>query len=244
MPGAPAIQFHDLRDDVPVVTDDAVRVYGWRNHFERAAGSPGSCIGCVFEEPARLACDAGVFDLSPGMFFAVPGGARVTGGAGFLIEQFDFDALFQIGGPVETTGRLRYIDGCTDTLLISPPLRGDPCLNLLHIPPGTRQTRHNHPSFRAGLILRGAGHCVTPTGREALHPGLIFFIPTGANHSFHTEDSALLVIAYHPDTDFGPTHADHPMVNRTIVNGVSAAQLDDLRTKEFHGDDTPLRSHV
>jgi hypothetical protein len=25
------------------------------------------------------------------------------------------------------------------------------------------------------------------------------------------------VIAYHPDSDFGPTHENHPMVNRTIV---------------------------
>ena len=32
-----------------------------------------------------------------------------------------------------------------------------------------------------------------------------------------TADEALLVIAYHPDSDFGPTHERHPMINRTIV---------------------------
>jgi hypothetical protein len=30
-----------------------------------------------------------------------------------------------------------------------------------------------------------------------------------------TEDSHLDVIAYHPDTDFGPTDDNHPMINRT-----------------------------
>jgi hypothetical protein len=40
----------------------------------------------------------------------------------------------------------------------------------------------------------------------------------------------LRVIAYHPDSDFGPTHEDHPMINRTMVGGVSASELPHLRT--------------
>jgi len=28
--------------------------------------------------------------------------------------------LFAVGGPVEATGRLTYIDGCTDTVLAAP----------------------------------------------------------------------------------------------------------------------------
>lgn len=39
------------------------------------------------------------------------------------------------------------------------------------------------------------------------------------------------VIAYHPDSDFGPQDEDHPMVNRTIVDGVSASKLEAIRTK-------------
>ena len=27
------------------------------------------------------------------------------------------------------------------------------------------------------------------------------------------------VIAYHPDSDWGPTDVEHPMVNRTLVEG-------------------------
>jgi hypothetical protein len=28
------------------------------------------------------------------------------------------------------------------------------------------------------------------------------------------------VIAYHPDSDFGPENETHPMVNRTLVGGI------------------------
>src|SRR5262249_3023104 len=68
-----------------------------------------------------------------------------------------------------------------------------------------------------GLIARGSGECVTPGDRFPLRPGLGFVIAADALHSFHTEREPLLVIAYHPDSDFGPTHECHPMVNRTIV---------------------------
>ena len=50
-------------------------------------------------------------------------------------------------------------------------------------------------------------------------------------HAFETpEGSELDVVAFHPDSDFGPAPKDHPMVNRTIVDGVSASQLDGIRT--------------
>jgi hypothetical protein len=39
------------------------------------------------------------------------------------------------------------------------------------------------------------------------------------------------VVAYHPDSDFGPQDEDHPMINRTIVDGVSASKIDAIRTK-------------
>ena len=152
-----------------------------------------------------------------GMYLSLPGPATLTGGRGVITSRHAYDGFFVLGGPVEEYGRLRYIDGCTDSLLIPPVMLGDPCLNLLHIPPGTRQTRHTHPSFRSGLILSGHGECVTPTASHPLSPGLAFLIPAGALHSFHTGEEALRVIAFHPDSDFGPTHESHPMVNRTIL---------------------------
>jgi hypothetical protein len=41
----------------------------------------------------------------------------------------------------------------------------------------------------------------------------------------------MTVIAYHPDSDFGATHEDHPMINRTMVDGISAAKIDEIRTQ-------------
>jgi quercetin dioxygenase-like cupin family protein len=153
------------------------------------------------------------------MYFAAPGPVAIRGGRGLSITAKECRGFFHIGGPIEETGRLRYIDGCTDSLLIPPVTLGDPCLNLLHIPPGTRQTEHTHPSVRVGLIVRGSGECVTPGGRFPLRPGLAFVIPEETLHSFHTSTDSLLVIAYHPDSDFGPTNERHPMINRTIVPG-------------------------
>ena len=143
-----------------------------------------------------------------------------------------------IGGPIEQKGRLLYIDGCSDSLLIPPVIKGDPCLNYLHFPAQISQTRHTHPSMRVGVVARGGGRCVVPSNEDGtgiditipLTPGNIFVIPTDGHHSFFTDDSEMDVIAYHPDSDTGPTHNDHPMINRTIVDGVSAAYLDEIRT--------------
>jgi mannose-6-phosphate isomerase-like protein (cupin superfamily) len=162
-----------------------------------------------------------VLDL--GCFALVPGGAYVFGGTGLAIYTPAYVGLAQAGGPVEASGRLKYIDGCSDSLLVCPARIGEPCLNLLHLPPHTAQTAHTHPSERIGIILRGAGTCRTPEGEHALGPGMFWWIPPGAVHAFHTGEDSLDVLAWHPDSDFGPTHDAHPMLNRTIVDGITAA---------------------
>jgi len=154
------------------------------------------------------------------MYFSVPGNMTVEGsGCGFGASLDKYRGMFQLGGPVEESGRLRYIDGCSDTLLIAPPMLGDPCLNLLHIPRGTGQTPHTHPSLRVGMVLAGAGICRTPDGDVRLSPGLVFAIRADGLHSFHTGEHPLRIVAWHPDSDFGPTHESHPMLNRTLVSG-------------------------
>ena len=178
---------------------------------------PGATHFLYAEDETRIIFADRSHELAAGMYASIPGSAVVQSGRGIVTSRHSYDGFFQIGGPVEEFGRLRYIDGCTDSLLIPPVILGDPCLNLLHIPPHTEQTRHTHPSFRTGLIISGSGECVTPDGRHPLTPGLAFLIPTDAAHSFHTTEQALRVIAFHPDSDFGPTHEVHPMVNRTIV---------------------------
>lgn len=44
---------------------------------------------------------------------------------------------------------------------------------------------------------------------------------------------ALKIVVYHPDSDFGPTDEAHPMVNRTIINGVSVAGDQRYQTQEI-----------
>ncbi|MCH2045481.1 MAG: AraC family ligand binding domain-containing protein [Saprospiraceae bacterium] len=194
------------------------KLYAWHNTKVEHLQENASFLGFVSEGLARIKTDQGVFDLTAGMYFCVPKKICIEGKSrGFLIEQRDFNGFLHIGGPIESKGRLRYIDGCTDSLLIAPPIMGNPCLNLLNIPANTFQTQHTHPSFRIGMVVKGTGVCITPKGNSPLKPGLIFVIPEEALHSFKTEEHDLLIIAYHPDSDFGPTHENHPMINRTII---------------------------
>jgi hypothetical protein len=165
---------------------------------------------------AELDLPRGAFSLTAGMFASVPDACSIRGSA-LIVSRVDHRGVFLLGGPIERYGRLRYIDGCTDSLLLPPAVCGDPCLNHLHIPPFTRQTEHTHPSLRVGIIVRGRGRCVTPAGEHRLSAGLAFVIEPDLLHSFHTDDDSLDVVVYHPDTDTGPTHEDHPMKNRTIL---------------------------
>lgn len=222
--GVSAFQPHDLTGEHrgPIADLGDTLVAAWSNHL-REHDAPGTHFGFVAHGDATLRCDAGTFTLRAGMYFAVPGPLAISGGRGLLVTHRTTTGLLHLGGPIEATGRLRYIDGCTDTLLIAPPSRGDPCMNALYFPPHTRQTAHTHPSLRVGVVVRGEGACILPDARIPLRPGLAFVIAAHAEHSFATEGSPLVVVAYHPDSDHGPTHADHPMINRTFIDGVSAA---------------------
>lgn len=186
--------------------------------------------------------------LLKGMYGSFTNGTLHTGATAkvMIVERVSFNGVFHIGGPIEAKGRLKYIDGCTDSLLVPPVKMGDPCLNHLHFPPGIRQTMHTHPSMRVGLVAAGRGECVTPFGNVPLVPGQLFIIhedigetrqgldgnihPVGS-HCFSTFEGTMDVVAWHPNSDFGPTDEEHPMVNMTFVDGVSAKYLDEIRTK-------------
>jgi quercetin dioxygenase-like cupin family protein len=191
---------------------------GWSGQTLALDAAPNTThTGFVWQGKAVLNTPQGEFTLQAGMYFMVAGEASLSGnGQGFVVSQPNYRGMFMLGGPIEQKGRLRYIDGCTDTLLISPVMMGAPCFNLLHIPANTFQSQHTHPSFRVGMVVSGTGECITPEGSSALSPGHIFYIPKDGMHSFKTpQDSNLRVVAYHPDSDFGPTHENHPMINRT-----------------------------
>ncbi len=183
------------------------------------------------------------YPLHTSTYFCSPQPARIVGAGRIeILSRFGVQGLLSLGGPVEPWGRLRYIDGCTDTMLVPPAKLGDPCFNALYFPAHTRQTQHTHPSLRAGIVLGGSGVCKTPSGDHELEPGRIFFLPPETWHSFHTgeghrdgeERAALTVVAFHPDSDFGPTDDDHPMLNRTYFEFLHRLRST-LRTREAGG---------
>ena len=213
-----------LRDEDPIVPSV---IYGFENVSSENRKQPsnvcvppiGACYGYVHTGAVKL----GEGIVRSGCFFSTPNGAclELVGEVQVLLLQaIGFLGLSVQGGPIEARGRLKYIDNCSDALLIAPPLCGDPCLNHLHFPRGVRQTEHTHPSTRAGIVARGQGVCVTPEAVLPLEAGRLFYIPRNGPHFFTTEqDTTMDVVAYHPDSDFGPTHEEHPMVNRTWVDG-------------------------
>lgn len=203
-------------------------------------------FGAVFSGALTLYFQNRKRDLETGDYFSVVGPARICGtGFGISCSAYNYEGVNVVGGPIEETGRLCYIDGCSDSLLVPPVRKGDPCLNHLHFPQGTRQTPHTHPSLRTGLVYRGAGQCVIPESAPvSLIPGSIFVIPTDVQHSFHTQDETLDVIAFHPDSDVGMTDDDHPMINRTMINGVSAKYLGEIKIGgSAAGSATKRREH-
>jgi hypothetical protein len=196
--------------------EGAVTVDGWAG-APAVLGAAGATVFALVDAAAELAIGDDRFTLAATSYAVAAQPVTVRGGRGLAITVAGYRGLRQLGGPLEDRGRLRYIDGCTDTLLVSPPRLGEPCLNHLHIPAGTRQSAHTHPSPRVGLIARGRGTCVTAHGAVPLVAGLGWWIPAGLTHAFHTGDDALDVVAWHPDSDFGPTDEDHPMRNRTYL---------------------------
>lgn len=214
-------------------------IYGFENEsdtelpdFYDQVPQIGAVYGYVMQGGATVSSEP-MFSSKPFVKFTVKAGQWFTFpyGCSFelqeegvtkmvITQKVGFTGVAAMGGPIEPLGRLKYIDGCSDTLLSCPPLLGDPCFNHLHFPPNIDQTEHTHPSNRSGGIARGSGLCITPYGEVPLVPGLIFHIPFNGKHRFKTgPDDELDVIAYHPDSDWGPTDTEHPMVNRTLVNG-------------------------
>jgi mannose-6-phosphate isomerase-like protein (cupin superfamily) len=137
-----------------------------------------------------------------------------------FIERLGFLGQNTLGGPIEESGRLCYIDGCSDSLLVYPPRCGDPSLNMLYFPEGIDQSFHIHPSVRLGIVVSGTGKSTLRDKTIDLEVGDMFCIEEREYHRFKTElGQTLTVIAFHPDGDWGPTDQNHTMLNRTYITG-------------------------
>lgn len=174
--------------------------------------------------PSMLVINGKIHRLEKGQYFGL--GVKESFEAEatdrlFLVIRLGYMVPNTIGW-VEERGRLSYIDGCSDSLLVYPARMGDSSLNLLYFPPGINQTFHRHPSIRLGCVIDGAG--VSDHGEtNNLHsvdlvPGLSFCLNEQERHRFRTQNSSMTVIAFHPDGDWGPTDHNHTMLNRTYID--------------------------
>lgn len=184
----------------------------------RVGSATSTSYGYVVRGTARVVLGELDCKLSAGAFFCAPGEIDLTVlGSVTLIERFGFRGL-PSAGSIEATGRLAYIDGCSDSILCMPPRLGDPVLNHLHFPVGIEQTQHSHPSIRLGVVARGKGFAYGPGWEKPLEAGTVFLLNAHEVHAFKTtRGESMDVIAFHPDSDWGPTDGVHPMLNRTYL---------------------------
>jgi quercetin dioxygenase-like cupin family protein len=72
------------------------------------------------------------------------------------------------------------------------------------------------------LVYAGEGLCHTGAQTTPMRPGDMWFIPAGLEHWFETDEATLRVIAFHPDSEFGPTDESHQMLNATVTTAAAA----------------------
>lgn len=237
--------FQVFKDYFGAIIDDCEGsiVYGFENISKPRTPSfvdipvEGACYGYVGEGSVVVHDGDILRTVKQGDYFTTRSNCTIT----FLSSKYrvvvwqkvGFDGMNSIGR-VEDSGRLKYIDNCMDSMLSHPIKFGDPCLNALYMPNGVNQTMHTHPSTRAGYIITGGAKCITPEAVQPLEDGMIFYLPTDKEHKFvtdHNTSAIMKLVAYHPDSDFGATDEVHPMINRTMVEGVSASNIESIRTK-------------
>jgi len=175
-------------------------------------------FGFVHSGKLRLIYGDGIESvLCKNMFFSIPGKFTLNGeGQVAMFQRIGFRGLAQVGGPIESIGRLCYMDNCMNSILAGPPRVGDACLNLLSFPGNVEQTLHVHPSIRLGTVVAGEGRCVSPGRPDVpLQAGKVFILEEAYPHCFHSSAEGLLIVAYHPDSDVGPTDQQNPMLSRT-----------------------------
>jgi hypothetical protein len=219
------------------------------SRFNEVYKGPYSYFGCVIKGRVLLTRPVSRNYASSTVIYYKNEFFSVSNCHGILVEPNSIICLIKVNnyqtpcmsGNIEPYGRLKYIDGAYNSLLMSPPKKGDPCLNALYMKGKIDQTPHTHPSTRIGAILRGQvtvriwdseGEDAQVTQELRLSRGDVWFMDRDTVHSFHTEnDDDMALFAFHPDSDFGPTDEEAPMINRTIVDGVSASEIKAIRTK-------------
>lgn len=117
---------------------------------------------------------------------------------------------------------LPYINGCSTRQLFPPIRLGDPTLQLLKIPPFSKeQDHHIHSTTRVVLILSGKGKSVVGVADKnvttELTPGMACIFEPMAPHHFETDTEApLIALPLHIFSSIGAIEKNHPMFNGTV----------------------------
>lgn len=191
-------------------------------------GEDSSTIfGYVLDGNVDIRANDQLWHLQSGNYFAFNGQVEFLflehKSSVWTVEKKGYRCMPMVG-QIEDNGRLSYIDGCSDSVLVSMPRMGDPVLNYLHFPTGIYQTQHTHPSIRMGLVIRGSGQAFQEKSNysdgwiKELKKGCMFMLTEQELHSFRTTSDIMDIIAFHPDSDTGPTDENHSMINRTYID--------------------------
>ena len=196
-----------------------LRVVSGHEHFGVKAAT---YYGYVLSGTAQLQGTEFQVSAGAGTFFSWPDELALQAtGLTVVICRLGFRGLLTVGR-IESRGRLSYIDGCSSTILVTPPRLGDPVLNYLHFQPNTLQSEHSHSSIRLGVVARGRGVAFRsngvggPSWEQPIEAGSVFLLAGHERHAFSTaSDQCMEVVTYHPDSDWGPQDQSHPMLTRT-----------------------------
>lgn len=120
-------------------------------------------------------------------------------------------------GKIPQRGAIEYEPGGQETTLVYPDIFGEPTLNFLSMEPHFRdQLMHWHDAIRINIVISGEVFCETPSHAPVTcNRGSIIILPNGALHRFRTNSTGMKFVAFHPDSEFGPTPKNNPMFNKT-----------------------------
>lgn len=215
------------------------------NHQIRLPAVDGGVYGVVTQGSVLLAENQTFHTIKAGHFFTTKKGAK------FQLEdpqtvivtvQFEqYKGVFTLG-EIPSFGNLGYINGAYNRVLSGPQMKGLPCLNSLHIDVPIDQTAHTHPSTRVGVIMDGNIEARIYRNEDDKLPrklilakGDVFVMKPDTIHSFHKTDAQgdnpMHLVAFHPDSETGPTHEVAPMMTNSLVKGVSASDIPEIHTK-------------
>lgn len=176
-----------------------------------------SFYGLVLKGDCQIKTAATNLTLTEQMYFALPGDfSLTTSGQVVIFQRWGYRTLPTFAGPLEDDGRLSYIDTCRSSILVHPARLGDPVLNLLVFSPNIEQSPHHHPTTRLGAVVSGSGTFVG-SAQKPIEKGMVFALKSFETHCFHSGPNGLMVVAFHPDSDVGPTDEQHPMKSRTYL---------------------------